>query len=60
MSKHYGVFNTKTDVLYPFSDGTVLSPTPDRAKILARRLNADFKPEHQHFTVVTVIFDPEV
>lgn len=58
--KFYGVFNTDIQGFVPLGTGSTLSTEVGEAKALARSLNAAMKPQFQTYTVVTVIFDPEV
>lgn len=57
--RQYAVYNTGTKQFYTLGDGeTVMSLLS--AKRLAADLNNQMKPEFQNYTVVTIIFDPEV
>lgn len=57
--RRYAVYNTDTEQFYTRGDGATLMPV-ESAKTLASNLNSAMKPEYQHYTVVTVIFNPEV
>lgn len=61
MDKFYAVYNTGLGA-FVFAGGIDNGITADKeeAKRVAREFNGAMKPEHQTYTVVTVIFDPEV
>lgn len=58
MDKQYGVFNTALGTFVQFQDGVLFDARTAKAR--ARCWNAAMKPEHQSYTVATIIFDPEV
>lgn len=62
--EHYAVYHTLLEQFVPiesYGDATLwLTTNRAQAKAQAAKFNKAVKPEYQHYTIVTVTFNPEV